>query len=337
MSNVVEVRRETAQERAARASARVGGPAEKLKASCVIDFLAQPLEAPKPLMGGWLGEKTLGMTHAWRGAGKSWFHLSLGWYLAAGADFLDWPCPEPQDVLYIDGEMAASGVQTRLRRIQLGCPKTPAPGRFILVNPDMQDRPMPDLSTTGGQIEFDDLIEQHAPKLVIVDNLSCLARSGGPENDAESWGMVAQWALQHRRAERAILFVHHSGKGGQQRGTSKREDLLDTVLALKQPPDHDAAAGACFEIHFEKARNLAGGELAAIEATLVDDPLSGGVMWATRSVNTATDARVIEAWNAGGVSMRDIAREVGINVSTVSRRLKKAAEAGALTRPLPDK
>ena len=36
--------------------------------------------------------------------------------------------------------------------------------------------------------------------------------------------------LAHRRAGRSVLFMHHAGKGGQQRGTSKREDALDVAL-----------------------------------------------------------------------------------------------------------
>jgi len=34
-----------------------------------------------------------------------------------------------------------------------------------------------------------------------------------------------------------ILFVHHEGKAGTPRGTSKREDILDTVVRLKEHDD----------------------------------------------------------------------------------------------------
>lgn len=34
-----------------------------------------------------------------------------------------------------------------------------------------------------------------------------------------------------------------------QRGTSKREDVLDTVISLQQSDDYDAKEGASFEIH----------------------------------------------------------------------------------------
>src|SRR3712207_8616616 len=43
---------------------------------------------------------------------------------------------------------------------------------------------------------------------------------------------------------RAVLFIHHQGKGGTQRGTSRKEDVLDTVIALRRPDDYSPAEGA---------------------------------------------------------------------------------------------
>ena len=39
-------------------------------------------------------------------------------------------------------------------------------------------------------------------------------------------------------AEFSVLIVHHAGKGGQQRGTSRREDVLDTSISLRHPEDY---------------------------------------------------------------------------------------------------
>jgi putative DNA primase/helicase len=35
-----------------------------------------------------------------------------------------------------------------------------------------------------------------------------------------------------------LLIVHHTGKGGEQRGTSRREDVLDTSISLRRPADY---------------------------------------------------------------------------------------------------
>ena len=48
------------------------------------------------------------------------------------------------------------------------------------------------------------------------------------------------WLLRLRRQGVAVLLVHHAGRSGNPRGTSKREDVLDTVIQLKHPEDYDA-------------------------------------------------------------------------------------------------
>ena len=67
-----------------------------------------------------------------------------------------------------------------------------------------------------------------------------------------------RWLLSLRRRGVSVLFIHHAGKGGQQRGTSRREDILDTVIALRRPHDYSPKEGARFEVHLEKARGLYG-------------------------------------------------------------------------------
>ena len=62
-----------------------------------------------------------------------------------------------------------------------------------------------------------------------------------------------------RRQGVSVLLIHHAGVNGRQRGTSRREDALDTVIALRRPEDYSPEEGARFEIHFEKLRNRADG------------------------------------------------------------------------------
>ena len=57
---------------------------------------------------------------------------------------------------------------------------------------------------------------------MVIDNLSTLCRYGR-ENESESWGPVQEWILGLRRRGLSVLLVHHAGKGGTQRGTSRRE------------------------------------------------------------------------------------------------------------------
>jgi hypothetical protein len=122
--------------------------------------------------------------------------------------------------------------------------------------------------------------------------------------------------------------VHHSGKGGAQRGTSRREDVLDTVIALRRPADYQADQGAAFEIHFEKNRGLYGDDVKSIEATLSTDE-QGLMTWRTRTVEDSTFDRVVSLLNEG-IKQNDIAEELGINKSNVSRHTKKAKALGLI-------
>jgi hypothetical protein len=132
-----------------------------------------------------------------------------------------------------------------------------------------------------------------------------------------------------RAKGRSVVFIHHAGKGGQQRGTSKREDLLDTVIALKRPSDYTADQGARFEIHFEKARSLYGQDVSPVEVAL-ETTSDDKQVWKTRTVEAAGDEQMIEL--AGiGLSQAEIGRELGVNRSTVLRALKKAREEGRYT------
>ena len=104
------------------------------------------------------------------------------------------------------------------------------------ITPDVQEYGIPDISSIKGQEAIDSLITEEI-KLIIFDNISTLSRSG-VENEAESWLPLQNWTLDLRRRGIAVLFIHHGNKSGGQRGTSRREDILDTVIQLKRPNDY---------------------------------------------------------------------------------------------------
>ncbi|MGH8533176.1 MAG: hypothetical protein ACREV1_10765 [Gammaproteobacteria bacterium] len=163
-------------------------------------------------------------------------------------------------------------------------------------------------------------------ELVILDNLSCLVRRGGRENEAESWLSVAEWALSLRARGVSVLFIHHSGKDGNQRGTSKREDQLDTVIALRRPPGYTPRDGAVFEVHYEKCRELRGKEVLPIEAKLIEDA-QGKQIWTTRPVEESIYDRVTGLAQEG-VPQSDISEELGVPHYKVSRLIKRAKQDG---------
>lgn len=308
-------------------------PRQRLVVCSAHDLLALDLPPREMLLSPWLESQSLTMIYAWRGVGKTHVALGIAYALASGGRFLAWHAPAAIPVLYLDGEMPGPALKSRLARIVESADTEPPPGFLRFVTPDLQpDGVTPNLATYEGQQAVEDALGD--ARVVIVDNLSCLVR-GGKENEADSWQPVADWALRMRATGRSVVFIHHAGKGGQQRGTSKREDLLDTVVMLRRPADYSADQGARFEIHFEKARSLFGQEVEPIEAML-ETQADGMQAWTFRASADAADAKMIELAEMG-LSQTDIAAELGVNKSTVCRGLAKAKEEGRYRPATPEK
>src|SRR5262245_34452334 len=222
-----------------------------------MDFLCREIPPRKSLLHPWLSEKAIVMVHGWRGVGKTFFVHSTAWAVSAGDGFLDWKAPQPRRVLLIDGEMAADALQDRLRKVVNNSQAQPPLPTYLRIAAADIAGGLPDLSDIEAQKRYDEVVADAG--LVVVDNLSTLCRSL-KENEADSWTPVQNWALSLRRKGKSVLLVHHDGKSGGQRGTSRKEDVADTVIGLRKPPDYSPDQGARFEVHFEKTRGFHGDE-----------------------------------------------------------------------------
>ena len=308
---------------------RIIGDAEevlpRLRPLSAAEFLSLELPPRELILDPWLPQKGLVMVHSPRGVGKTHFGLGVAYAVAAGAGFLGFQAPVPRRVIFVDGEMPAATMQRRLAVIVEGFAwQPPEPSYLKILSSDTTEGGLPDLGSADGQAEIDAAIGD--AELIIVDNISTLVRSG-KENEGESWLPVQGWALAHRRAGRSVLFVHHTGKGGLQRGTSRREDVLDTVIALRHSTDYRADQGARFEVHFEKARGFYGDDARSFEARY--EERDGVALWTRTEIADAEIGRVVELLR-GGMSIREAAKELGIHRSRVERLKKKAVEQGML-------
>jgi hypothetical protein len=306
--------------------ASAGGNGRRIRAVEIADILSHDFPPMEPLLDPWLCKQHLTMVYAYRGLGKTHFALSAAYAVAGGGSFLNWNAPKPRKVLYIDGEMPGALMKSRLAGLVASYDEAvePQEGYFRMITPDLQELPLPDLATPQGQAALDPVIED--AELIVLDNLSTLTRNG-PENEGESWLPVAEWALKRRREGRAVMFIHHEGKNGKQRGSSRKEDILDVVIRLKRPADYIPDHGAQFLIEFEKSRGLYGEAVKEIEAMLTD--IDGRQVWTWRAADDSTFNRVIELTRLG-MKQAEIAHELGVNRSTVCRHLQRARDEGML-------
>ncbi|MBF0255898.1 MAG: AAA family ATPase [Gammaproteobacteria bacterium] len=297
-------------------------PAPTCNRISALELLTREIPPRRNLLSPWLAEQSISMIYAPRGIGKT--HVSMGITVAAGSggSFLGWKAERPVKVCFIDGEMPLKLLQERLSYAitDIGDPGS----NLWFVTPDIQAAGMPDISSAKGQ----ELLAPHIKDadLIVVDNLSTLVRSG-KENDGDSWQPIQTWALHQRAAGKSVLLIHHSGKSGDQRGTSRREDVLDCSIELRRPGDYDPKEGARFEIHFRKARGLYGDDVAATEAALITT--ATGSRWEVKTVAEST-AQAVARLLSEGMKQHEIAEELCLSKGAVSKAKKRAQSLGLI-------
>lgn len=284
-----------------------------LKCYDSAEFVDMPIK-PRPfVLQPVLRSGSLAMLAAFRGVGKTQVAIGIAHAVATGTSFLHWRAPTPRPVLHVDGEMPGADLQERLKMYP------PAnPGMLRVIPMDIQE---PGVGLNLADLESQERIERllgHS-ELLILDNRSTLV-SGGRENEAESWDRMQAWLLKLRRKGIAVLLVEHEGRAGNPRGTSKREDVLDTLVQLKRPSDYRVSDGARFEIHFGKARGIFGKDAEPFEAVLkVSD---GTAIWTTKPVSVVDLRNRVAELKGTGQSLREIAMTLGTSKSTVQRLLQ---------------
>jgi hypothetical protein len=288
------------------------------------DFLNLPLPPREKMLSPFLPTQGLALLYAKRGVGKTHVAMGIAYAVATGTSFLNWSAPIPRKVVYIDGEMPAVTMQERFRKIVNAKTCPPPPEDFLrLITPDLQEGAMPNLSSPEDRLAIENSIRY--ADLVIIDNVSTLFRTG-IENDATSWAPAQEWALKLRKDKKSVLFVHHAGKGGQQRGTSKKEDILDSVICLRHPNNYNPEDGACFEVHYEKAREFTGKEASPFRAKLVETE-NQAWDWSVTDLDIDPEVIEISQFMLDGLTIEQMCAKTGLSKSKVETRMKKARKA----------
>ena len=117
-----------------------------------------------------------------------------------------------------------------------------------------------------------------------------------------------------------MLLIHHAGKSGDQRGTSAREDIMDTVISLRRPREYSMAEGARFEVHLTKARAVLGDDAKPFEANLVAE--GNALHWQIKVLEDV-ELEILKRLLNDGYSIRDCAEEMGKSKGAIQRLKKK--------------
>lgn len=223
------------------------------------DLSALNIPRREYLVDAWLPINSLMMIFAARGVGKTWVALALALAVARGEPFLEYIVTRSAKVLFWDGEMVLADIVERLKI--LGGHEEE---NLLVMASELLFRES--RSVNINKLEDQEIIlrtlerldeQGKRPDLIIFDNLSSLG-GGIDENDNSALEEQLKWLLSLRHTGYAIVLIHHAGKSGDQRGASRREDLLDTSIKLSLPKEDDDEMmdrqGAVFDLEFVKTR-----------------------------------------------------------------------------------
>jgi putative DNA primase/helicase len=287
------------------------------------DLMRMDIPPRQTLLSPWLPQQGIALLYASRGVGKTFAAMSIAYAVASGGQLMRWKADAARRVLYVDGEMPLVSLQERLASIAMGAGYSPPTEDFLsFLAQDAYRDGFPDVASPDGR----KLIERTADgcDLVVFDNLSSLVKS--PENEADSWGPMQDLVLSLRRRGTTSLMIHHAGKGGDQRGTSRREDVADTVVKLARPEGYDPKQGAQFEVHYTKTRGFTGADAAPFLATLHSDPKTG-IAWEHADIGADAHAMAEDMFATGGKAS-DVMKALGVTRPTAYRWQKEWKAAG---------
>ncbi|MFH1067465.1 MAG: AAA family ATPase [bacterium] len=282
------------------------------------------LPTREEILGRWFKEGDLGFIFGPRGLGKTWLSMYFAHAIAGGKQAGPWNAPKPRKVLYIDGEMPLDETQGRDKLLSTG------KGQVTYLHHEVLfEKTGAVLNLTSPEVQEAILTycKDEKVEVVFLDNLSCLF-SGMKENEADSWEQVLHWLLALRRARIAVIFIHHAGRNGQMRGTSRREDAAFWVIKLSpgrlslNPQD-----GAAFATSFAKNRNTTEQDAPSLEWQFKKESENEVSIAHQKSSNMQIFRQCLED---GLTSCTDIAEEMGMSKGGVSKLAKKAERDGLL-------
>ncbi len=286
------------------------------------DLSSLELEQRQPLLGAWMKQGDFGYLFAPRGAGKSWMAMLIGNAIAEGLSLGEWQAGEgPRSVYYFDAEMNLADVQERMRIIGITSEKF-----FLLSN----ER----LFLAGGrgvniadplhQTKLSEMLPEGS--IFIIDNLST-AQLGMAENDNDSFDDIRDWLLSLRHRGITVIIIHHAGRNGAMRGSSRREDIAHWIISLKDD-SHDEGPTKAFTTTFVKVRNCRAAEAMPLRWQL---KTAGGLLTLDCSLHNGPEA-LLSHIREGVTSATELAEMLGVQAGTVSKWAKKLIEAGKISK-----
>lgn len=288
------------------------------------EFMSIVMPERRHILRGLIVEKTITIINGYRGGGKSWCAAAIGNGVSWGERVGPWDVEIPMNVLVVDGEMPMSLLQERMGKLDKGKDIKKRPAKWYIYPEAYAYRiglNRANLLDTLWRERIHDEVQRLKIGLLILDNLSSLC-PGIDENDKTPFDAINRWLLELRFDGVTIIMTHHTGKSGEQRGTSAHEDHVDMALVLNRPTGYVQDDGCKFTVTPTKDRDfIMRGESVTLQ--LMDDPYTGRAEFTT----VVTQGGKGQAVRLRPDMTRKEAKEMGVSDRTYYR-IKKGMDGG---------
>jgi hypothetical protein len=305
------------------------------------NFLSEKIPAPRSFLYPILSQGDIAMLHAMRGYGKTWIALIIAVMLTTKRKMQAlpqiglWELRNKAGVLFIDGEAGPYQLQKRLKFLTkyLGEPSKKKHPLYAVTANRLARKcgSRPNLADPKWREAVFKIMANHDEiDVLIIDNLAALI-SGADENSKMGWDGVKNWLLDIRDLNKASLFLHHSGRNGQPRGTGSREDSADTLIKLSRPSGYKREDLAHFKVELLKGRNVDSGKYFLPFNLKIDN--EKGKSETSGPISDATNPKFIKTVGlliSTSFSQTKISEKVGVSENTVRNYKKKAVKDGLL-------
>ena len=297
------------------------------------------------LLSPWLREHESSMVYAPAGVGKSLFALSAALAVAGGGEFLGWNPDAKADgdgwrVLLVDGEMHIGDIQERVRLLLDAVPgidraKVGGNLRFLARQQQHPDANFPLITSEEGKQFIQQEVVDGKFDLLILDNFSTLGRVVD-ENAASSFDDIQDFLLRLKVEHVATMLVHHAGKGGDFRGSSKLAATFETIAKLEKPREEIEHGEAQFRVRWDKVR--AGGRerrVRQVVAKLTSEERQGKqvAVWMYEAEGLERLYEIKEALEASQlINQKEIADLCGVSKPMARKYLDRGVVVGVWTR-----
>jgi KaiC/GvpD/RAD55 family RecA-like ATPase len=236
---------------------------------CLNDYMKLDIRPPIFIVEKLFKENSINFISGPKGNGKTEYILGLTHSLCRGKPFLDYNCPDPMPVVYIDGEMDPYDLIERAEKYieRMGPTQN---NYFTIVNFAQQlNETIPDIKLELGQQLITEVLQKvhkltGKKPMLVLDNLRSL--SNYKENDSDEYRLINSWLLRLRGQCYTTIVIDHHGKAGVgPRGTSSKTDNANVSILINAVKEK-GCPDMVMKIEFDKARGLRPDETEEYEA-----------------------------------------------------------------------